>query len=191
MERIRANSRNPARGRDQPNSFQSVPALHVRPLDDADTPRPPMVSVCRRRAGALPDRARSGGPQGRASSAVGGVPAGDASRPKPRSSTARTVSAEGRYPNVKFDFLGYQFRPRRGQKLAERTNCSVASPPRSVPSALKVHAIDDPGLEHPATDPAVAGRHRPANSIRSSGGGSGTTGDTLPRRWNPCSDTSI
>jgi RNA-directed DNA polymerase len=37
---------NPARGRDQSNTGQSVPALCVRSLDGADTSRPPLVSVC-------------------------------------------------------------------------------------------------------------------------------------------------
>ena len=35
------------KGRDQPHSGQSVPALHVRPVDEADLSRPPLVSVCR------------------------------------------------------------------------------------------------------------------------------------------------
>ena len=32
---------------DQPDSLESVSALRIRPVDDADTSRPPMVSVCR------------------------------------------------------------------------------------------------------------------------------------------------
>jgi hypothetical protein len=36
-------------------------------------------------------------------------------RPKPRSSTARTATEKGNYPNVSFDFLGYRFRPRRAE----------------------------------------------------------------------------
>ena len=37
-----------ARGwRRQPDPGQSVPALHVRSVDGADTPRPSLVSVCR------------------------------------------------------------------------------------------------------------------------------------------------
>ena len=39
---------------------------------------------------------------------------------------------KGRYPNVTFDFLGYQFRPQRSEALGT-TNCSVASPRRSAP----------------------------------------------------------
>ena len=42
-------------------------------------PRPSVVSICRRWAGSLPDRARSSGSQGRASRAPGRVPLGDAS----------------------------------------------------------------------------------------------------------------
>ena len=34
-------------------------------------------------------------------------------RRRRRSSTARTIRRRRTYPNVKFDFLGYQFRPRR------------------------------------------------------------------------------
>ena len=41
-----ADARNPARGRDQPSSGQPFPALRVRPVDAADTSRPPLVSVC-------------------------------------------------------------------------------------------------------------------------------------------------
>jgi RNA-directed DNA polymerase len=38
---------------------------------------------------------------------------------------------KGRYPNVTFDFLGYQGRER--SEALGTTNCSVASPPRSAP----------------------------------------------------------
>jgi len=66
---------------------------------------------------------------------------------------------QGRYPNVTFDFLGYQFRPRVVR--SSRNNelfCSFT--PRGQPLGAESHAIDGPGLEHPATDPALAGRHR-------------------------------
>src|ERR1700687_3422000 len=69
----------PQGGRRQPDSGKPVPALRVRSLDDTDAPRPPMVSVCRRWAGPLPERARSSGSQGRASSTPGRVPPGNAS----------------------------------------------------------------------------------------------------------------
>ena len=39
---------------------------------------------------------------------------------------------KGKYPNVTFDFLGYQFRP-EWSEAPETTSCFVASPPRSVP----------------------------------------------------------
>ena len=42
------------KGSSQPDSGKSVPPLRVRPLDGEDTPGPPVVSVCRRWAGALP-----------------------------------------------------------------------------------------------------------------------------------------
>src|SRR5208337_2282387 len=32
--------------RDQPYTFQSLPALRLRPLDDEGAPPPPVVSVC-------------------------------------------------------------------------------------------------------------------------------------------------
>ena len=54
---------------------ESVHALRIRSLDGADTPRPPMAPVRRRRPGPLPDQARSHDPQGRASSAPGRMPA--------------------------------------------------------------------------------------------------------------------
>ena len=43
----RAHARHPSRWRRQPDPGQSVPALHVRSVDGADTPRPSLVSVCR------------------------------------------------------------------------------------------------------------------------------------------------
>ena len=42
----RATSRDPTRGRDQPDPGQPVPALRFRSLDAAGLPGPPMVSVC-------------------------------------------------------------------------------------------------------------------------------------------------
>ena len=58
----------PRKGRDQPNSGEPVSALYVRSLDGADTSGPPVVSVCGRWTGALPERGRSRGDQGGASS---------------------------------------------------------------------------------------------------------------------------
>jgi group II intron reverse transcriptase/maturase len=53
--------------------------ITVRSLDDTGAPRPTVVSICRRWAGPLPDRARSSGSQGKASRSPGRVPLGDAS----------------------------------------------------------------------------------------------------------------
>src|SRR4051794_39324516 len=74
-----ANLRHASRRRGQPRAGQSVPALCVRSVDGTDTPRASVVSVCRRRAGALSERAGSAGYHGRASATSGRVPSGDAS----------------------------------------------------------------------------------------------------------------
>ena len=66
---------------------------------------------------------------------------------------------QGRYPNVTFDFLGYQFRPRDGQKFSEQ-RIVLQLHPRGQPRGAESHTIDGAGLEYPATDPALAGRHR-------------------------------
>ena len=164
----RAKSRNPARGRDQPDPGQSVPALHVRPLDDADTPRPPVVPVCGRRAGALPDRARSGSPQRPSFRPGWRSAAWKCIRPRPRSSTARTESAEGAYPNVTFDFLGYCFRPRLVMRLAERATV-LRLHSRGQPLGVEIHAGEDPGLEHPLDKRSCRWTKSPNSSIRSCG----------------------
>src|SRR5208283_1250763 len=39
-------ARHPSGRRDQPYTFQSLPALRLRPLDDEGAPPPPVVSVC-------------------------------------------------------------------------------------------------------------------------------------------------
>ena len=64
-----------------PNTSCSVPARRIgtRSLDDTAAPRPPVVSICRRWVGALPERARSPGTQDRASSTVGRMPPRNAS----------------------------------------------------------------------------------------------------------------
>ena len=41
-----ADARHPSGWRDQPYTFQSLPALRLRPLDDEGAPPPPVVSVC-------------------------------------------------------------------------------------------------------------------------------------------------
>ena len=85
----------------------------------------------------------------------------------------------GQYPNVTFDFLGYQFRPRvvRSSRNHELF-CSFH--PRGQPRGASSHTIDGPGLEHPATDPALAGRHHQETQSRSYEGWIGCYG-----RYNP------
>src|SRR6202023_409245 len=96
---------------------------------------------------------------------------------------------KGRYPNVTFDFLGYQFRPRTVR--SSRNNelfCSFT--PAVSPSALKT-------IRSTVRDLNIRQRtQRSLDDIASMlnpllRGGSGTTGDTTARRWRPCSDTSI
>ena len=92
------------------------------------------------------------------------------------------------YPNVKFDFLGYCFRPRWVKRLRDNTMFCGFNPAVS-PAALKTmrSAIRDLGIRH-RTQMSLADIAR--RSIRSYGAGSNTTGDTRPRRCTLCSDTS-
>ena len=76
---------------------------------------------------------------------------------------------EGKYPNVKFDFLGYCFRPRRVRKLAEQDKLFCSFLPGGQPVGTEVHAGDGPGLGHSTTNPGVAGRYRPAAQSAPSG----------------------
>ena len=57
---------------------------------------------------------------------------------------------KGKYPNVKFDFLGYCFRPRLVQKFPRQRHCSAASHPAVSPSALKAMraTIRDLNIRH-------------------------------------------
>ena len=109
--------------------------------------------------------------------------------PRPRSSTARTESAKGRIRTSRSTSSDTAF-DRGWSEFSERATV-LRLHTRGQLLGAESHAGDDPGLEHPATNTAVAGRHRPASSIRSFGGGSSTTGGTRPRRCIPCSDTSI
>src|ERR1700680_1108899 len=68
-------------------------------------------------------------------------------RRKPRSSTARTRIAKK--PNVKFDFLGYCFRPRWVKRMRDNTMFCGFNPAVS-PAALKTmrSTIRDLGIRH-------------------------------------------
>ena len=60
------------------------------------------------------------------------------------------------YPNVKFDFLGYQFRPRRvGNRTQEEYLLWLHSSGQS--GGPEVHAGNDPELAHSAADAGDAG----------------------------------
>src|SRR5260370_26550765 len=66
------------------------------------------------------------------------------------------------YPNVKFDFLGYCFRPRWVRRLRDNTMFCGFNPAVS-PCGAENHAVNDPGLGHPPSNADDAGRHRPAD----------------------------
>jgi RNA-directed DNA polymerase len=55
---------------------------------------------------------------------------------KTRSSTAKTVRGKAKYTNVKFDFLGYCFRPRLVQRFRDNSLSGGFNPAVS-PSAMK------------------------------------------------------
>ena len=80
--------------------------------------------------------------------------------PKPRSSTARTESAKG---SIRTSSLtSSDIASGRGWSEASRNGqlfCGFT--PSGQFLGAESHAGDDPGLEHPATNTAVAGRHRP------------------------------
>ncbi len=72
---------------------------------------------------------------------------------------------KGKYPNIKFEFLGYCFRPRLVRK--SRDNTLFCGFNRAVsPSALK---CEDPGVGSPTSNRAVAGRRRRAAQSSPSG----------------------
>ncbi|WP_292176122.1 hypothetical protein [Mesorhizobium sp.] len=56
----------------------------------------------------------------------------------------------GKYPNVIFDFLGYQFRPRRVANTARRVLLWLHA--CGGPHGAEVDAGDDQKLEHTAAD---------------------------------------
>ena len=119
-----------------------------------DTPRPPMVSVCRRRAGALPERAGSRRPSRPNFRPAWRSAAWRLHPTKTKIVYCKDGKRQGRYPNVTFDFLGYRFRPRAGQKFSEQ-RIVLRLHPRGQPLGAESHAVDGPGLEHPATDAAA------------------------------------
>ena len=75
--------------------------------------------------------------------------------------------------------------PARIRKVS-RTNASVLRlQSGGQPFGAESHALDDPGLEHPTTNAAVAGGHRTYSSTRSLGAGLNTTEDTRLRPLSP------
>ena len=128
-------------------------------------------------------------PQGRASSPLGRMPAGTASHQNQDRLLQGRQAARGMYPNVKFDFLGYCFRP--ASCLASvRTRSVLRLHTRGQPHGAESHARDDPGLEHPAKYAGVAGRHRrKLNPLLR--GWIAYYGRYTPSALIPCSGTSI
>ena len=96
---------------------------------------------------------------------------------------------KGKYPNVKFDFLGYCFRPRWVKRIRDNTLFCGFNPAVS-PAAMKTmrSTIRDLGIRHQTQ---LSWPTSPGSSIRSYAGGSNTMGDMRPRRCRLCSDTSI
>ena len=75
-------------------------------------------------------------------------------RQRPRSSTAKTKGAEGTYPNVVFDFLGYQFRPRRVANT-QRDEFFCGFTPAVSPTALKSMRATIESLNIPRQTPGT------------------------------------
>ena len=185
----RANLRHAAGRRGQSDSGQSVPALHVRSVDDTDTPRPSRgvgmrtTGWCTAGASKKPKPSRPSFKRAWRSAAWRCI------RQRPRSSTARTGSAKARIRTSSLTFLGYCFRPRLVQCSRDNTLFCGFNPAVSS-SALKA-------MRTTIRDLGFASRRRcrwptsPGRSIRSYGAGSSTMGDTRHRRCIPCSDTSI
>ena len=63
---------------------------------------------------------------------------------------------KGDYPNVTFDFLGYQFRPRRVAN-SQRTKVFCRVHPSGQSRSAQVHSGDDQELEHSPADAGDAG----------------------------------
>ena len=101
----------------------------------------------------------------------------------------RDGKRRGKYPGVKFDFLGYCFRPRLVRRSRDNILfCSFA--PAVSPSALKSMRAKF-GIWASDVEPSCRWPTLLIVSIRSFGAGSATMGDTRHRLSPPCSDTSI
>ena len=92
---------------------EPVPALRVRSVPGSGVPDRAVRALCRRRGGALRDRAasprrswRALGQRGWSSSGCGCTPT------RPGSCTARTTSGAAAHEHTSFTFLGYTFQPR-------------------------------------------------------------------------------
>ena len=96
---------------------------------------------------------------------------------------------KGEYPNIKFDFLGYCFRPRLARNSRDNSLFCRFTPAVS-PSALKSMRAKIRELRFRRRTELSLAKIAHA-SIRYCAGGSTTTGDTHHRRSHPCSDTSI
>ena len=88
-----------------------IQASMIRFVDNTDTPRPSVVSVCGRWAGALPQRTGGTGRHGWASGSFGGVPPGDASD-KAQDRLLQGWQQQGKLCQPGFRLTGYTFRPR-------------------------------------------------------------------------------
>ena len=97
---------------------------------------------------------------------------------------------KGKYPNVKFDFLGYCFRPRSGSKFAGQ-HIVLQLQSRRQPLGAEGHAGERFGTWTSAVEPqlSLADIAQHINPLLR--GWISTMGDTRHRRWPPCSDTSI
>ena len=85
-----------------------------------DTSGPPMVSVCGRRAGALPNRARSGSLKAELQARLAECHL-EMHPTKTKIVYCKDGKRKGKYPNVKFDFLGYCFRPRLVRRFRDNS----------------------------------------------------------------------
>ena len=91
---------------------------------------------------------------------------------------------KARIRTVKFDFLGYCFRPRLVRRRPGQ-HPVLWLQPRGQRLGSEGHAVGDSGLESSHENPAVYDEIRPPDSIRFFGGGLPTTGDTRHRRCAP------
>jgi site-specific DNA recombinase len=143
---------------EQPRAGQFVPALCVRSVDDTDTPGTSMVSVCRRRAGTLPERTRGTGRHGRASGPLGGVPPGDASD-KDQDRLLQGWQPQGKLCQPGLRLPGVRLSATPGEEL--QTGQPVLElHARGQPGGAHRHAGDDPEDQLAQQDTDHAGRRR-------------------------------